>query len=51
MRQNYHFVVMLSQMFLRVSAHQRHHEGAHTDVVNRWWKQWTVEQFTASTDG
>jgi hypothetical protein len=27
---NYHFIVMLSQMLLRVSAHQRHHQGAHT---------------------
>jgi hypothetical protein len=25
-----HFIVMLSQMLLHVSAHQRHYQGAHT---------------------
>jgi hypothetical protein len=30
MHKNYHFIVMLSQMILRVSAHQRHLRGAHT---------------------
>jgi hypothetical protein len=29
MHQNYHFIVMLRQMLLHVSAHQRHHQGAH----------------------
>jgi hypothetical protein len=29
MHQNYHFIVMLIQMPLHVSAHQRHHQGAH----------------------
>jgi hypothetical protein len=28
-RQNYHFIVMLSQTLLHVSAYQRHHQGAH----------------------
>jgi hypothetical protein len=30
MHQNYHFIVMLSQMLLDVSVHQRHHQGAYT---------------------
>jgi hypothetical protein len=27
--QNYHFIVMLSQTLLHVSAYQRHHQGTH----------------------
>jgi hypothetical protein len=34
MHQNYHFIVMLSQMLLRVSAHQRHHQGAHVILTS-----------------
>jgi hypothetical protein len=34
MHQNYHFIVMLSQMLLHVSAHQRHHQGAHTILTS-----------------
>jgi hypothetical protein len=34
MHQNYHFIVMLSQMILHVSAHQRHHQGAHTILTS-----------------
>jgi hypothetical protein len=30
MHHNYHFIVMLSHMLLHVSAHQCHHQGAHT---------------------
>jgi hypothetical protein len=30
MHQNYHFIVMLSQMLLHDSARQRHLRGAHT---------------------
>jgi hypothetical protein len=29
MHKKYHFIVMLSQTLLRVSAYQRHHHGAH----------------------
>jgi hypothetical protein len=29
MYQNYHFIVMLSQTLVHVSAYHRHHEGAH----------------------
>jgi hypothetical protein len=29
MHQNVHFIVMLSQTLLHVSAYQRHHQGAH----------------------
>jgi metal-dependent HD superfamily phosphatase/phosphodiesterase len=29
MHQDDHFIVMLSQTLLHVSAHQRHHQGAH----------------------
>jgi hypothetical protein len=29
MHQNYHFILMLSQMLVHVSAHQHHHQGAH----------------------
>jgi hypothetical protein len=34
MHQNYHFIVMLSQMLLHVSAHQHHHHGAHTILTS-----------------
>jgi hypothetical protein len=34
MHQNYHFVVMLSQMHLHVSAYQRRHQGAHTILTS-----------------
>jgi hypothetical protein len=30
MYQNYHFIVMLSQMLQHVSAHQLHYQGVHT---------------------
>jgi hypothetical protein len=30
MYQNYYFIVMLMQMLLHVSAHQRHHQGVNT---------------------
>jgi hypothetical protein len=29
MHQNYHFIAMLSQMHLHVSAHQHHHQRAY----------------------
>jgi hypothetical protein len=32
--QNYHFIVMLSQMLLHVSAHQRHRQGAYTILTS-----------------
>jgi hypothetical protein len=34
MHQKYHFVVMLSQMPLHVSAHQRHHQGVYTFLTS-----------------
>jgi hypothetical protein len=34
MHQNNHFIVMLSQTLLRVSAYQRHHQGAHMILTN-----------------
>jgi exopolyphosphatase/pppGpp-phosphohydrolase len=34
MHQNYHVIVMLSQMLLHVSAHQRHHQGARTILTS-----------------
>jgi hypothetical protein len=34
MHQNVHLTVMLSEMLLRVSAHQRHHQGAHTILTS-----------------
>jgi hypothetical protein len=34
MQQNDHFIVMLSQMLLHVSAHQRRHRGAHTILTS-----------------
>jgi hypothetical protein len=32
--QNYHFVVMLSQMLVHVLAHQRHNQEAHTILTS-----------------
>jgi hypothetical protein len=37
MHQNYHFIVMLSQMLLHVSAHQCHHQGAHMIVTGYFY--------------
>jgi hypothetical protein len=34
MHQNYHSIVMLSQMLLHVLAHQRHHQGAYTILTS-----------------
>jgi hypothetical protein len=34
MHQNDHFIVFVSQMLLHVSAHQRHHQGAHMIVTS-----------------
>jgi hypothetical protein len=41
MHKNYHFIVMLSQMLLHVSAHQRHHQGAHT-ILTRSGLLWNT---------
>jgi hypothetical protein len=35
MHQNYHFIVMLSQTLLHVSAYQRHHQGAHMILTSQ----------------
>jgi hypothetical protein len=43
MHQNYHFIVMLSQMLLHVSAHQRHHQGAHT-ILTGYLSVYITEQ-------
>jgi hypothetical protein len=34
MHQNYHFIVMLSQMLVHVSTHHRHQQGAHTILTS-----------------
>jgi hypothetical protein len=34
MHQNYHFIVMLNQTLLHVSAYQRRHQGAHITLTS-----------------
>jgi hypothetical protein len=34
MHRNYNFIVMVSQMLLHVSAHQRHHQEAYTILTS-----------------
>jgi hypothetical protein len=52
MHQNYHFIVMLSQMLLHVSAHH-HHQGAHTIFTSYLslhitQKLWNIEWSSSS---
>jgi hypothetical protein len=49
MHQNYHFIVILSQMLIHVSAHQRHHQGAHT-ILTSYWSVYSTENNEISSE-
>jgi hypothetical protein len=43
MHQDDDFIVMLSQMFVHFSAHQRHHQGAHM-ILTSYLSVWITER-------
>jgi hypothetical protein len=45
-----HFIVMLSQTLLHVSAYQRHHQGAHM-ILTTYLYVGVQQQSTASSSG